>query len=155
MQPINTFDFERDDVTYRAEIYYDGDHGAPWEECDGHGVVSDWERRSKRPGELILNSDGCGNFRFYDWQASIRIARRDRWSCWCNGDELQEAVRRDFEYLRAWCNDEWRYVGVVVFPLTEDGDELRSKEQSVWGIESEDLDYIRETANDLAWEIEQ
>lgn len=160
MTMLDKFDFEyqppvidTDPIMIRCEIHYDECSGAPWEENDGHGLVSGWERRAKRPGELVLNDDGRGNKRFYDWQESVKIARRDGWCCWRNGEELNEAVRRDYEYLRAWCNDEWYYVGVVVFPLTVDGDELRSKSQSIWGIGSTDTDYIKDTAQELAREI--
>lgn len=34
--------------TTRVTIEQDCDHGAPWEECDGHGEVSDWTTRDKR-----------------------------------------------------------------------------------------------------------
>jgi hypothetical protein len=27
----------------------------PWERADGHGPVSDWTRREKRPGERVLH----------------------------------------------------------------------------------------------------
>ena len=30
-----------------VEYHYDADFGAPWEEYDGHGPVSDWEQRDK------------------------------------------------------------------------------------------------------------
>lgn len=36
----------RDGFTLRAHIKHDGDTGAPWEEHDGHGPVSDWRRRT-------------------------------------------------------------------------------------------------------------
>lgn len=59
-------------------LEHDHDHGAPWDEEDGHGPVSDWTSRSKRPGELVLNEDH-GSTRYYDYQEACRIARRDEW----------------------------------------------------------------------------
>ena len=42
-----------------ARIESDGcSMGAPWEEHDGHGPVSEWTRRAKRPGEIVLVKDG-------------------------------------------------------------------------------------------------
>jgi hypothetical protein len=40
--------------------------------------VSDWERRDKRPGEWVLNTDH-GSKRFYDAQEANKIAKRDGW----------------------------------------------------------------------------
>lgn len=57
----------------------DDSTGAPWEEHDGHGPVTGWERRNKAPGELILNEDRHGRKRFYDFAAACKIARRDGW----------------------------------------------------------------------------
>lgn len=65
-------------VTIAVTIEPDNDHGAPWEECDGYGPVSDWTRRDKLPGELVLNSDRTSK-RFYDFAEACRIARRDGW----------------------------------------------------------------------------
>jgi len=141
---------------FRIEYHYDHDMGPPWEACDGHGFVSDWESRDKQPGELILKEDSRGNRRFYDFQASVRKARDEDWNCASvlpkreRGQAIVDAVRADYKYLRDWCNDEWHYMGIAVFPLTVDGDELRSKEQSAWGIEScADPAWIQETTEYL------
>jgi len=64
------------------------------------------------------------------------------------------------EEIERWANDEWRFVGVRVFPLSNDQDEVRSKEESLWGIATglgdhtnEDDTYLREVAEDLAFAI--
>ena len=62
---------ERDGFTLRARIEHDSDTGAPWEEHDGHGPVSDWEVRDKLPGELILCGPSYGTGRL--------AARAARW----------------------------------------------------------------------------
>lgn len=69
---------ERNGRTYRVTIEHDGDMGAPWEEHDGHGVVSEWTRRDKAPGEVVIASDR-GSHRFYDVAETTRIAKRDGW----------------------------------------------------------------------------
>jgi hypothetical protein len=147
---------------YRLNLEDDADAPAPWDNEDGHGPVSGWERRSKRPGEMILNSDR-GSHRFYDFQEAIKIARRDDWNS-CNvatkdatkGQLRTDAVYADFERLRAWCRDEWRYVGVIVTPLSDnpeqDDETPTDYAYAVWGIESDCSDYIKETALELAGE---
>jgi len=144
MQAYHTEDYtDSEGQRFRIEHHYDWDAAPPWEQCDGHGPVSDWTNRDKHPGELVLNSDRHGYKRFYDFQHAIKLAREEDWGCASllpkheRGEALERAVRADYEYLKAWCDDKWHYMGIEVFPLTEDGDELRSKSQSIWGIESE------------------
>ncbi|AOZ05924.1 TPA: hypothetical protein QDB15_000005 [Burkholderia vietnamiensis] len=69
-----------DGTTYRfrLNVETDDDKGAPWDEEDGHGPVSDWTTRDKRPGEWVLSSDH-GSKRFYDVAEANRIAKRDGW----------------------------------------------------------------------------
>lgn len=193
----------RGKFTLTARIVADDDHGAPWDECDGHGPVSDWTSRDKLPGEIVLNDDRASK-RFYDMQEACRIARRDQWgslhpykleltrqrggawiatakaSRYGKGSDASDiiskprrdinrairevyaahratfpsarayaanAARADYEYLRAWCNDDWHYVGVIV-TASRNGIELG--EASLWGIESSDSSYLLETANELA-----
>ncbi|RQT19431.1 hypothetical protein DF044_01850 [Burkholderia contaminans] len=71
------------------------------------------------------------------------------------GEIRAEAVRRDYEFLRGWCNDQWNYVGVCVMCLGKvdddpdtdvDLDYLVSKD--LWGIESNAYDYIKEVAHE-------
>lgn len=70
--------FEHDGRAFARATVPDEDHGAPWEEEDGHGPVSEWTARAKLPGELVLCEDhGCR--RYYDFAAACRIARRDSW----------------------------------------------------------------------------
>lgn len=74
--PGETFNFKKGRVSYVATIHADDSHSAPWKECDGHGPVSDWTTRGKRPGEMVLNQDGRSK-RYYDFAGACRIARRD------------------------------------------------------------------------------
>lgn len=154
------------EFTFRVEIPHSMDHGAPWEEEDGHGPVSDWTTRDKQPGELVLNSDRHSK-RYYDFAEACRIALRDGWGI--GQDRLADwteragraptkrqiaaaAARADYERLRAWCNDEWRYVGVIVTLLDDDGAPTEVSD-SLWGIADDDPEYIRECARNIADEL--
>ena len=150
------------DGTYAvARTKHDESMGEPWKEHDGHGIVSDWTNREKKPGERVLSS-GIGN-RYYDFAATMRLAKRDGWGLSPDdvaklavrlgrqptaGDITAEAVERDFERLRGWCNDEWHWLGVIVELRSTEDDHLISRD-SLWGIES-DGDYWKEVAEELA-----
>lgn len=129
-----------------VKIEYDTDYSPPWEDSDGHGVVSDWEHHGEANGRWVLHHDRYDT-RYYDWRETLKIAKRDGWG---HSGDIMGAVRRDYEYLRAWCNDEWHYVGVVV-ELYDANDELIS-EESCWGYESYCEDYLCSEARSwLRW----
>lgn len=119
MYPRDYETFDHKGHTFRVAIEHDPDIGAPWKEQDGHGVVSDWTSRAKRPGELILARDRT-RYRYYDLSASTARAKRDGWGPHqprpdeTRGQAIARAVQEDFEYLRAWCADDWQYVSVYV-----------------------------------------
>lgn len=140
--------------TLTARLEPDQDHGAPWDEEDGHGPVSDWTRRAKHAGERILYSDR-NSYRYYDWAEAIRIAKRDGWNAppytGTAGQCAARAVEADFQRLRAWCNDDWFYVGVII-SVSRNGIMLDECAASLWGIESDCTDYLTEVANELASE---
>ncbi|WP_052007096.1 hypothetical protein [Burkholderia paludis] len=204
---------EKEGYVFKVFLRDDCDNGEPWKNFDGHGPVSEWTRRDKRPGERILNTDS-GSKRFYDVQEANKIAKRDGWGLsdkakaeliehlarprtvrrirkgekptivqrgfvshiykysadqvetvalpgrdpkkpLTRGEIRAEAVRRDYEFLRGWCNDQWNYVGVCVMYLGKadhdpdtdvELDYLVSKD--LWGIESNAYDYIKEVAHE-------
>jgi hypothetical protein len=76
---------ERDGFMFTLSVEADDHNPAPWEENDDHGPVSDWTRRDKLPGELLLSDDNPSGLRstdkrlFYDYAAACRIARRHQW----------------------------------------------------------------------------
>ena len=70
--------FEHRGRMFRVRFPRDESMGAPWEEQDGNGVVSDWTTRDKAPGEKVLVTVHKYR-RYYDVQASIEIAKRDGW----------------------------------------------------------------------------
>jgi hypothetical protein len=128
---------------------HDDDADAPWENSDGHGPVSDWTGRDKRPGELVLCSDR-GSKRYYDFAEAVRIAKRDGWDAkpygtGTKGERAHRAALADFEHLRGWCNDEWHYVGVVVEVFHNDEP---IGEDAVWCVEDAG-DYAREMAKEF------
>jgi hypothetical protein len=149
---------------YKATIstHHDEDMGEPWKEDDGCGIVSDWTRRDKAPGERVLCFDR-GNSRFYDWAGTVALAKKYGWGL---GDEAKaklaqslghepthgeitaEAVRLDFEHLRSWCNDEWHWQGYTTAIETPDGEVITT--DSCWGFESTDDDYMLDQAKSHA-----
>lgn len=155
--------FERNGRTFSVEFPYDDRGDAPWDREDGHGPVTGWTSRAKAPGERVLNSDRSSH-RYYDFQEAMRIALRDGWGL-CEADKAKlaaklgreptrrqiaaEAVERDYDHLRRWCNDQWSFVGVVVRLVSDDVEES----ESLWGIESDAYDYLAEVAHELADEI--
>jgi hypothetical protein len=141
----------------RILIHPDENTGAPWDMDEGHGPVSDWSTRDKRPGEWILNSYR-GAHRFYDAAEAARIAERDGWGLGTDeitglvarlkkadaseltrGEIIAEAVRRDFDFLRGWCNDEWSYIGFTAELMheRENGvfEVVQKLNASCWGFE--------------------
>ena len=125
-------------MRFRVEWFFDADTDAPWDREDGHGPVSDWTTRAKRPGEMIITRDR-GMRRYYDFSEAVRIARRDGWNTephqWpSKGARAHAAALADFNYLRRWCADYWHYCGIVVTLLDADGDP-DSVDASLWGIE--------------------
>lgn len=136
---------EQNGRAYLAEWLADDSGGTPWENSDCHGPVTDWERRTKRPGERILNSDR-GSHRFYDFQQAVRDAVKV-WGC-KPGPDAVAAVEKDFDYLRAWCNDEWHYCGIVV-TLLDDAGEKTDISAALWGVESDADGYHASVIQDL------
>lgn len=147
-------------LTFSVRFEEDFDAGPPWEVSDCHGPVSKWTTRDKRPGELILNRGWRGKryHRYYDFAEACKIALRDGWDCQSNKPDSAEtprqraerAARADYEYLRDWCNDEWRYVGVIVTLLDDDGE--TEVTDSLWAVETYH-DFHLETAKQLADEL--
>lgn len=140
---------------FKVTVEFDSDSGCPWEREDGHGVISDWLYRDKRAGERVLREER-GASMFYDVAASMAKAKAEGWDAapygGTRGEKAVRAVEADFQRMRDWLDNRWSYVGVIVERLDDegvpDGDLL-----SLWGIESDALEYIRSTAHELAEEL--
>lgn len=149
---------------FKVAFPFDELMGPPWEEHDGHGIVSDWTTRAKRPGERVLVQDRDSR-RYYDVQASIALARKDSWGCGnpehkhaTRGEEIACAVDADFDYCWRWANDKWHWVAVDVWQVNEEGEPAeyrKAKErESIGGIDGEDqAEYLTDTAYELAEQI--
>lgn len=129
--------------------------GEPWKEHDGHGIVSEWTTRPKRPGERILIQNRDSR-RYYDVAATLAIAKREGWGT--AGTEgltgkakAAKAVDADFEFIRGWCADEWEWVVVEVWPIDEHR-KRTGESQYLGGVESLG-DYWLEVATELARDI--
>ncbi len=139
-----------DGYTAKLAVEWDTDTEAPWEHCDGHGPVSDWETRDKAPGELVLSSDRNSK-RFYDFAEACKLALRDGWgSKNCREgmtakEKAATAARDDFDFLYGWANDQWHYVGVCV---TVYYGGVQVADDSLWGVE-DCGDYWREVAAEM------
>jgi hypothetical protein len=138
---------EIDGLTFVVDMVPDIDAGAPWDNQECLGDVSHWERRDKAPGERVLSgsrSDHGGQRRFYDFAGAVRRARSEGMT----GKDAAEAADREYHYLRAWCRDDWYYMGVIVTLLDVEGNKTDISD-SVWCVES-DGDYSRVIADELA-----
>lgn len=155
------------------EAERDEDQPPPWENEDGHGAVTKWERRDKRAGEWVLAQDR-GSKRFYDAEDAQRVALRDGWGLSEDAKAVlgvklgklvadltrreiaAEAVRLDFEHLQNWCEDRWEYlwlqVELVQITRDTDGEEVGQiilGSDSIGGVESCG-DYWREQLAEMA-----
>lgn len=146
-----------------AKISRDDSADPPWAAEDGHGPVSDWRpmgshgHAPKRPGERVLHEERGGSARFYDFAEAVKIARRDGWDCepfgqGTPGERAVRAAESDFKRLKAWCEDDWFYVGVSVTVERAGVALVGEYEHALWSVESDCGDHIAEVAADLAAE---
>lgn len=146
--------FRRGGAWFRVEHERDDCHAAPDKECDGHGIVTDWQPRMSeteaKAAGLWLLSDDRGSARYYDARATLEIAKRDQWGRGKSESARRRAVRRDFEYLRGWYTDQWEYIGVTVERISG---ARKGEKASLWGIESCARRYLSDVARELADEL--
>ena len=149
--------FEYKGRTFRLEVDRDEYMGPPWDEHDGHGPVSEWTRRAKHPGEMVLLTDRQYK-RYYDFAEAVRIAKKDCWDTkpfgvGTKGERAHKAATADFNYLRRWCNGDWFWATIHVTLLGEDGEE--QSDSYLGGIEWGYCfnEYIMNTAKELADEL--
>lgn len=167
----DTFEYRGRTFKYHADP--DEFMSAPWDEHDGHGVISEWTTREKSPGERILCEDHRSK-RYYDVQATMVRARTDGWGCphteahevngvrfvfpghTTPGKVASCAVEEDYRRMRGWCAGDWCWVSVRVelVEYDDDDDEVTTDEgDSLSGIESDDDSYLVSVAYELADQI--
>jgi hypothetical protein len=149
--------FTREGVAFRFRSEADDMLRMPWKEDEGHGAVSEWTRRDKRPGEVIIASDH-GSHLFYDLAEATSIALRDGWGIPNKGRDATArevaamAASLDCDRMRRYCDDLWHYLGIIVDRIDSDGAVIDTT--SLWGIESDSgLEYFAEVAHELADEL--
>ena len=130
-------DAEVDGFDIRARIEIDTDVQSPWEDEDGHGPVSEWVARKKRPYERLLIKDG-NSARYYDYADAIRIAKKENWDAPPYGEgtkaeQARRAVDRDFEVTKAWFNNEWHWCSVIL-SISKNGLLLSNHAASMGGV---------------------
>jgi hypothetical protein len=142
-----------------VDVPQDDSLGEPWSEHDGHGIVSKWRYiDSKKAGERILCSDGS-HTRFYHMQETMQKAREENWGCGedshthkTKGERVACAVEQDFQHMQDWCENRWTWVGItVILTYTDnDGEVEEVANDSLWGMESDDTDYLNSEARNMA-----
>ena len=132
--------------------FYDWQEAVKIAKRDGWGFL---------PYELVIEKDSdkypCGGratagpFTAYDaeeFNRAIHDVYKQHRATMTAGQNAEDAVQRDFDNLRGWCNDDWCWVGVVL-SVSKGGVTLDVHAASLWGIESEAGDYFNEVANEL------
>lgn len=151
---------------FRVNIERDDTNEFPWDRDCSTGIVSDWTTRDKRSGERVLVEDRRYK-RFYDWQGTIAKAHEQGWGLGAKalaelavkmghepttGEIMEQAVQQNFDNLKAYCNEDWWYVGIAVTLLDCPQDAMQPEtdcSHALWGIESNEDAYLEELAQEL------
>jgi hypothetical protein len=155
--------FEHNGEIFTYEIKHDSDQGAPWEDKDGHGPVSEWTKRDKLPGELILSEGRMGNL-YYDYAGACKQAFVEGWNAApydipgeTKHQQACRAALADYNWLRRWANDLGvSPVGIVV--RRAGACECCGDYESLWGIwhdidSEKSWEYLEQTAHELAGDL--
>ena len=103
---------------FTIEVDYDEFEEPPWLRCDGHGPVSDWTTRDKKPSEVVLTAVGRAKL-YYDFGRAMKVAKEDGWDAapygqGTKGERAERAVRAYIKYLRDYIDNVWVYVTLSV-----------------------------------------
>lgn len=153
-----------------VSIVEDDMNSTPWDDLsdDGESPVRTVRHKfDKRPGERLLYEDlDC--VRLYDMQGMQRRVREEGW-CLPPAEmaELEahtaqafnraptkreiaaHAVERNYQRMRAWCLDQWRYVGVEVVDECDPG-----ARAFLYGLESDETEYLDNITLELCAEAD-
>jgi len=148
---------EAEGFTLKLTVEDDDTGRKPWQDDDGAGIVTGWIDPAKAPkGAVQINHDRDGTCRFYDVLASREKAKREGWvnSLGLTALQLERRINKlvmnDCARMKAWCEDDWSYIGLVINASREGVQLTGEYEIALWGIESDAGDYLEEVANDLA-----
>jgi hypothetical protein len=143
---------------FLVEYFHDADMGAPWVEHDGHGIIrstcSHYGRPEKKPGEVIIASDR-GHYWLYNIEATTQKAQAEGWSIanpapgMTRRQIVAAAVARDMAHCAGFLNDNWHWCGITVTLLDSDGEKTEAAD-SLWGMASDDADYLEGEARNMA-----
>jgi len=141
-----------DGFTLTASVRRNEFMGPPWIEHDGHGIVSEWTARDKKPSERILCREGRSR-RYYDVNASMDKAEKEGWDAapYGQGTKRQQAARaveEDFKNLKAWCDDQWYWVDIRI-DARRNGVFIYDCVAIEMGLRSDGGEYLAEVANEL------
>lgn len=137
---------------YRVSIIRDEHHGwgvSPYREeieTGANGLKRVTAQHFKGRELVTFRSDWHDDINAAIWQ--VHNAHRVTMSA---QEYAALAAMQDFKRLKAWCDDEWHYVGVRVELLADD--ETADGEESLWGIESDAGKYLDDVAAELIDEL--
>ncbi len=134
------------------------DEFTPWEFCDNEAdLITDWTRRDKKPGEMVLCKDHGYN-RFFDYQKACKFALKEQWG---SRNSLPTDTKKQiaskaalnlFNYWRSWCHDEWayRYISITLIdPDTNLETDFMDSCGCIEDLNNYDQDWINENADVL------
>lgn len=147
-------------IPFACEVNYDNDHGMPWEEFDGHGEIRTIRsREDKKPGEVIIHSDGH-TYWVYNSAAAVKTARADGWgskNCTPDmtlGQRAAQATTDDMRYCREWLTGDRWFVWLEVYRVDADGEKIGDSE-TLGGVECGfgETEYMHDAAMEMGQEI--
>jgi hypothetical protein len=147
--------FRRAGAWFKVTHERDDCEARPQDRSDGHGDISvlhtseSAEELAAR-GYWVLKRERGAFVTVYNARTSLQMAIRDGWGRGKSMSAKRRAVRRDYEFLRGWYQDQWEYIGVEVERLTGS---RKGETRSLWGVESCSGAYLSDVARELADEL--
>lgn len=151
-------ELEVDGFTVMYEFRDDSDHGMPWEDNDEDLVrraehphrYQYGEGGGKKPSERPLNEPDRNHYQYYyNWQRAMQKAKKEKWNTepFDAPNQAERAVQANFDYYKAYLNQEWNYVTITVWLA-----EHPQYEHAVGGFETY-KDYHEESVPEVAQEL--
>ena len=156
---IETQEIERDGRSYLVEYSVDFNFDAPWncQELVGNIDVKE-NYMHKSPGQRIIK--GLYTDYLYDFQDAVAKAKK-QWVIPEEGETLGQAavklVEKEVKWLDGYINDQWTYICVTVFDVTEEKCKHCAPSDSLSGIEfhyNTDDEYITGIVKEMIENVE-